>query len=171
MGRNVEIKAKVTELDQVRRLAEAMADERPSVSEQEDTFFRCRDGQLKLRVFSESQGELIFYRREDSAKPRESLYQIVPAADPSGLRTVLESALGVVGVVKKQRTLYTIGQTRVHLDVVEALGEFVEIEVVLQPEQSVEDGVRIAEDLMTALRVAPDNVVAGAYIDLLGTDT
>ncbi len=67
--------------------------------------------------------------------------------------------------------MYIVDRTRVHLDVVEAFGEYVEIEVVLHPRQSVEEGVRIAEGLMSELRVPPDKLVGSAYIDLLRTDT
>jgi hypothetical protein len=63
--------------------------------------------------------------------------------------------LGVVGVVRKTRTLYLVGQTRVHLDEVEGLGPFLELEVVLAPGQSAADGERIARDLMGRLGVRP----------------
>jgi len=79
----------------------------------------------------------------------------------------LSAALGVVGVVRKRRTLYLIGPTRVHLDEVEGLGDFVELEVVLQPDQDVSDGVATAEDLMQKLGIRPTQLIEKAYIDLL----
>ena len=76
-------------------------------------------------------------------------------------------ALGVRGVVRKKRTLYLVGQTRVHLDEVEGLGDFMELEVVLHPGQSDAEGQVIARDLMTRLGVAEKDLLEGAYMDLL----
>lgn len=42
---------------------------------------------------------------------------------------VLTDALGMVGQVKKERHLFMVGQTRVHVDTVEGLGHFMELEV------------------------------------------
>jgi predicted adenylyl cyclase CyaB len=167
MGRNVEIKARAPDLQVLRRRVEELADEGPFIIEQEDTFFHCQTGRLKLRTFSPSKGELIFYERQDSIWPKESRYRIVPTSDPSAMREILCSALGVIGVVKKQRTLYLVGQTRVHLDIVDGLGEFMELEVVLLPEQTEADGRLIAENIMKALQIPADALVEGAYIDLL----
>jgi adenylate cyclase len=167
MGRNVEIKARVPGLRDLARRVEELADEGPCIIEQEDTFFQCRAGRLKLRTFSPLKGELIFYERQDSIWPKESCYQIVPIPDPGAMREILCSALGIIGVVKKQRTLYLVGQTRVHLDMVDGLGEFMELEVVLLPEQTEADGRLIAESLMKALQIPATALVEGAYIDLL----
>jgi len=67
----------------------------------------------------------------------------------------------------KRRTLYLIGQTRVHLDEVQGLGDFAELEVVLQPHEAVSDGVAIMHGLMDKLGILPGQLVADAYIDLL----
>ena len=42
---------------------------------------------------------------------------------------MLSLALDVRGVVKKTRYLYMVGQTRVHVDQVDNLGDFMELEV------------------------------------------
>lgn len=73
------------------------------------------------------QHELIFYHREESAGPKLSLYN--KCSVPDTLENMLKDALGTLGVVKKTRTLIIIGQTRVHFDSVEGLGDFVELEV------------------------------------------
>jgi predicted adenylyl cyclase CyaB len=72
--------------------------------------------------------------------------------------------------VRKRRRLYLVGRTRVHLDRVEGLGDFVEIEVVLAREDRVEDGEAEARELMHALGVGPADLVVGAYLDLLSRD-
>ena len=67
----------------------------------------------------------------------------------------------------KTRYLYLVGQTRIHLDDVEGLGQFMELEVVLEEGQSDADGQRIAEVLMSALGVESEDLIDGAYMDLL----
>lgn len=167
MKRNVEIKARVEDLDRLERLVRELADDGPAELRQEDTFFAPRTGRLKLRRLSESYGELIFYTRPDNAMPSESSYALAPTSAPEDLLNVLTQSLGARGVVKKRRSLYLIGQTRVHLDRVEGLGEFVELEVVLRPDQEASHGISIVRELMEVLGIDDDTLVNGAYIDLL----
>jgi adenylate cyclase class IV len=169
MPRNVEIKARVSDPASLRERVEALADQGPSVIDQEDTFFHCPSGRLKLRRLSPSHGQLIFYQRRDTPGPRESRYTLAPTTDPDALRDLLAAALGVVATVHKRRVLYLIGQTRVHLDAVELLGDFVELEVVLEPEQTEEHGSAIAEHLLDELRIPDSALIDKAYVDLLMT--
>lgn len=165
MGRNVEIKARAGDLEEVERRVARIADEGPIVLAQEDTFFPCAVGRLKLRKFDAASGELIGYTRPDAEGPKTSQYSLQPTGDPDGLRDLLAAALGVRGVVRKRRLLYLVGRTRVHLDRVEGLGDFVELEVVLEPGATVADGTREAHDLMAKLGI--DGQIPVAYIDLL----
>ena len=167
MARNIEIKARVSDLPALRRRVESMADRGPTLIEQEDTFFHCPSGRLKLRCFSDGEGELIFYQRPDADGPRESQYFISATPDSKSLTTVLTHAYGVRGVVCKRRMLFWIGQTRIHLDEVEDLGTFLELEVVLEEHQSTTDGIEIARKLMNDLDVTESALVPQAYIDLL----
>jgi predicted adenylyl cyclase CyaB len=168
MKRNVEIKARVPELAEVRAAVEGLAESGPMEMEQEDTFFASPRGRLKLRRFVGCvHAELIYYERADAAGPKESRYVVHPTADPEGLRDVLAAALEIVGVVRKRRAVYVIGQTRMHLDEVDGLGAFVELEVVLQPLQSISEGEAMARDLMARLGISPGDLVEKAYIDLL----
>jgi predicted adenylyl cyclase CyaB len=171
MARNVEIKAKVSDLPALRQHAESMADRGPTLIEQEDTFFLCPSGRLKLRRFSEGTGELIFYQRPDTNGPRQSQYFISAIPDPQSLTTVLTRAYGIRGVVRKRRTLFWVGQTRIHLDEVDDLGTFIELEVVLEEHQTSSDGIEIARKIMKDLDVAESALVDKAYIDLLEKGT
>jgi len=94
MPTNVEIKARVDDLDAMRRRAAALSDDGPHELVQDDTFFRCADGRLKLRVFPDGQGELIFYRRADTHGPRVCDYRIARIPDPEALRASLAAAWG-----------------------------------------------------------------------------
>jgi predicted adenylyl cyclase CyaB len=167
MPRNVEIKARVPDPDSLRSSVERLADGPPRWLSQEDTFFPCEDGRLKLRRFSDGSAELIYYQRGDSSGPSESRFSKSPVNEPITLLTVLCDALGTAGVVRKQRELFRVGQTRVHLDEVEELGSFVELEVVLHDDQTVADGEAIARQLMAELGISDDDLIDVAYVDLL----
>jgi predicted adenylyl cyclase CyaB len=167
VGRNVEIKARVANQGAIRRRAEALADGPAELLVQEDTFFACPEGRLKLRRFGDGNGELIFYRRVDTAGPRESEFFKAPVSDPDALCETLGAALGVLGQVHKRRELHLVGQTRIHLDEVEGLGWFLELEVVLQEDQAPAEGERIANELMAALGITRADLVDVAYVDLI----
>ena len=167
MGVNIEIKARVRDLEGLLKRAEALSYTPCNVIVQEDTFFFAPQGRLKLRVLAPDRGELIFYVREDAAGPKRSSYLLFSTTDPVSLGAVLEAGLGVRGVVRKQRSLYQVGETRIHLDEVEGLGSFMELEVVLSSGQSEREGKAIAARLMAELGIKETDLVEGAYIDLL----
>ena len=134
---------------------------------QDDTFFTCARGRLKLRALSADAGQLIFYQRPNHAGPKASCFLIAPTSSPDTVREVLSRAYGQAGRVRKHRTLYRIGRTRVHLDRVENLGNFLELEVVLSEGEPSGPGVEEAHTLMAALGIAPVQLIEGAYVDLL----
>jgi len=168
MPSNIEIKARVADLARKRELAERLAQTPPTVLQQHDTFFPCQNGRLKLRELSATQGELIFYRRQDTPGPKKSDYSIHPTKSPASLRSLLAAAFGLGPVVIKTRLLYLVGKTRIHLDSVVGLGSFVELEVVLSPNQSAEEGRGVALQLMSALEIDEADLIDRAYADLLG---
>ena len=167
MPSNIEIKAYARKFDEIRRRAEVLSDKPVEVLPQEDTFFNVPQGRLKLRVLPANQSQLIYYTRPDQEGPKRSDYHISLTTDPENLKRVLELAYGVRGVVRKTRYLYLVGQTRVHLDDVEGLGQFMELEVVMREGQSDAEGQTIAEDLMARLGVESSDLVEGAYMDLM----
>ncbi len=171
MARNVEIKARIESIDSILPRAAALADDGPAEIIQDDIFFACQNGRLKLRVFSPDEGQLIFYRRADQRGPKESYYVVSPTTSPGTLRETLSLACGQAGRVRKNRTLFLVGRTRIHLDQVEGLGNFLELEVVLADGEHVETGEAIARDLMEKLGILPDQLIEGAYIDLLTAET
>jgi predicted adenylyl cyclase CyaB len=170
MARNIEIKARLQSIDLILPRVGALADTGPIEIIQDDIFFACENGRLKLRVFSEHEGQLIFYRRADQRGPKESFYLISPTSTPGTLCESLSLAYGQTGHVRKNRTLFLVGRTRIHLDRVEGLGEFLELEVVLEEGEQIENGEAIAQDLMQKLGIRPDQLIEGAYVDFIGRD-
>jgi adenylate cyclase class IV len=167
MARNVEVKARIDSVEALLPRARALADGEPTLITQDDTFFGCAHGRLKLRDFGNGRGELIAYQRADTAGPKLSDYVRAPTTDPAALRDALTHALGLVGRVRKTRHLLMTGATRIHLDRVQDLGDFLELEVVLREGQSAEEGEAIAARLLRELGIAATQQVAGAYLDLL----
>jgi adenylate cyclase class IV len=167
VARNIEIKARIDSVEALLPRARALAGSAPELIEQDDSFFAVPQGRLKLRRFADGSAELIHYHRPDTVAARASDYVRVPVPDPDALGLALARACGLRGRVVKRRWLLRVGPTRVHLDRVEGLGDFVELEVVLQGGQSDADGTAVAEGLMTALGLAGAERLAGAYVDLL----
>jgi predicted adenylyl cyclase CyaB len=167
MAANIEIKARIKDPVRLRRLAEEISDTPGQLIPQEDIFFHSPSGRLKLRVLGPDEGQLIYYEREDATGPTQSNYLIAPTNAPDALKTLLTQAFGVRGVVRKNRTLFLVGNTRIHLDEVESLGSYMELEVVLGPEEGAAEGQAIAADLMARLGIKRADLVDVAYIDLL----
>jgi adenylate cyclase class IV len=170
MPRNIEIKARIAGVDALLPRAQALADggRAPTLIEQDDQFFRVPQGhgRLKLRRFADGSAELIHYQRPDATEARASDYVRVPVPDAEALAEALTRALGAAGRVRKRRWLLLAGQTRIHLDRVQGLGDFLELEVVLRDGQSDAEGRAIAEHLLRELGLADAPRLAGAYVDL-----
>ena len=167
MPANIEIKARARDFNAIRARAEELSDTPVEVIPQVDTFFSTNRGRLKLRELSPSRAQLIYYERPDQDGPKRSDYHLFETDDPVNLKTTLSLALGERGVVRKTRYLYLVGQTRVHLDDVDGLGQFMELEVVLDPHQADSDGQVIAEELMVKLGIEKGDLLEGAYMDLM----
>lgn len=167
MPSNIEIKAKVEDMTSLEALAQKISDTPCEVLQQEDTFFNVPNGRLKLRVFPDSTGELIYYNRPDATDAKQSHYQIYNSDKPGDLKFLLDSALGSKIVVRKTRHLYISGQTRIHLDWVEGLGTFMELEVILDEGQDPRKGCKVVENLMEKLNIKKLQLISGAYADML----
>lgn len=166
-NRNVEIKAGSIDFSAQSEIAASIATEPPVSLTQEDTFFHVPSGRLKLREFENGGAEVIQYRRPDALGPKQSTYVRSQVSEPSSLKEALANSLGIRAVVKKRRKVFMAGQTRIHMDEVEGLGEFIELEVVLNADQAESEGVAIAEDIMRALGIKEEHLLSCAYVDLL----
>ena len=167
MPANIEVKARVRDFAALSARAGELSDTPVELIPQVDTFFLVDKGRLKIRELAPDRAQLIYYERPNRDGPKRSDYSLFETRDPGALREVLARALGLRGTVKKVRHLYIIGQTRIHLDEVADLGNFVELEVVLAPGQSDEEGHRVAEHLLEELGVSQQDLIDTAYMDLL----
>jgi homotetrameric cytidine deaminase len=167
--RNVELKA--LDPDPVRSLAVCrdLGAEDRGVLRQRDTYFRARQGRLKLREEEPGGAVLIQYDRPDAAAARESRYRLAPVPDPDTMRASLDAALGTLVVVDKERHLLLWDGVRIHLDTVAGLGSFVELEGVAPPESDLSAEREKVAHLQDALGIG--EVLTDSYSDrLLGAD-
>lgn len=110
---------------------------------------------------------LVQYARPDVSGPKLSEFDVLAVDEPEKLDRMLSKSLGVLGEIKKSRYLFLSDQTRIHLDKVDNLGTFLEFEVCLRPEQTVDDGTQIANDLMKLFEIEESDLMTGAYMDEL----
>jgi len=134
---------------------------------QGDTYFRVPRGRLKMRRIRDSpRGTLIYYDRPDRAESRYSEYYLAPVDDAEEVETLLDTALGTLVKVGKTRHLFSYSATRIHLDQVENLGCFVELETVMQ--YQTEEEARAEHELVKqTLGLDERETVAVSYSDLL----
>jgi homotetrameric cytidine deaminase len=165
--RNVELKAR--DPDPARTLARALdagAEDGGEIA-QRDTYFVGARGRVKLREQQPGESELIAYRRPDGRQARVSEYRCVPVGDADALREALEAALGTLAVVDKRRRLLLWEGVRIHLDEVEGLGSFLELEAVAAEGSDLSAEREKIERLRGELGVDDADLVASGYSDLL----
>jgi adenylate cyclase, class 2 len=168
--RNVELKASDPDPARSRAACTRIGAEPHGMLRQRDTYFTARDGRLKLRrewAGDAERAHLIHYRRADEARQRTSAYSIVETEHPEALESMLAAALGVEIVVDKRRELFVWQHVRIHLDEVDRLGAFVELEAVAPPESDLSAEHARIDRLRSELGIADDRVCAVGYAQLL----
>lgn len=124
---NVEIKAHCTNADPIRQYLIRNNAVYKGLDEQTDTYFNVVHGRLKLRE-GNIENNLIWYERANDDGPKNSHFQLVKIEDAAGLKETLIKSIGIKVIVKKKREIYYIENVKFHIDEVEELGSFIEIE-------------------------------------------
>lgn len=164
---NIELKARCDDLGVLRRACEALGADGQEPDRQVDTYFRAASGRLKLRESSLTGAALIFYVRADVAAVRESHYQVCPVEEPEALKAILGGALGVRATVAKRREALEIGNVRIHLDKVQGLGSFVELEGTVADPVELAGVAKEVQELQHALGIRQESLVKESYADLI----
>jgi predicted adenylyl cyclase CyaB len=168
--RNIEIKARMHDRAGVLAALVALGARDAGSEVQEDRFWRVADGaRLKLRQSSRDGAALLAYRRADTAQLRVSAYERVPVAgaEVAALVRALDAVLEPAGTVIKERHLWFVDNVRVHLDHVQGLGEFLELEAMVDDAHPEAACHAAALALLRRFRIADADRVAVAYVDLL----
>jgi predicted adenylyl cyclase CyaB len=164
--RNLEIKATVESLVAARRRLQRLPGAaRHAILRQADWYFRVPKGRLKLRVPGGGRdGELIAYLRPTRNAARTSEFQRMPVADAAGTKRLLERMLGPRACVRKRREVWLYQNARIHLDTVEDLGRFIEIEVVVT--EGMPQARALMKQLCDAIGIGPADLLGGSYGEL-----
>ena len=165
--RNIELKARLADVDAARRVARAIAAKQLGTRHQVDTYFHCRRGRLKIRQIDGLSAQLVWYARPDEPGPAPSDYVLVPISNPETLKAALTAALGVRCVVEKRREVFLYRNVRIHLDEVTGLGSFLEFEAVLGPDVDDAAGRSQVDQLAEEFSLDRGSLLAGSYADMV----
>jgi len=127
---NIELKIRIDGAGKIERLLRSIGAVRQGILNQVDVYYHSKSGRLKMRIQNDKEYQLVHYFRPDTLTHKMSEYQVVYLKKPEGsaINKIFLDVLGRKVVVKKKRTLWMYGNTRIHLDKVEGLGEFLELE-------------------------------------------
>ena len=164
---NIEIKARSSALDRIRGILTAAGADFKGTDHQIDTYFNVPNGRLKLREGS-IENNLIHYERENKQGPKQSTVTLFKSAPESSLKQLLTKANDISTVVDKQREIYFINNVKFHLDTVQSLGTFVEIEAIdtdgsIGQERLLEQ----CNHYLAQFNLAEADLVSVSYSDLL----
>ncbi|TML07034.1 MAG: cytidine deaminase [Actinobacteria bacterium] len=163
--RNVELKARDPDPARTLELALALGAADEGEISQRDTYFGGSRARVKLREQTPGDDELIAYRRSDDDQARVSEYLRVAAPDAAALKEALDAAYGTKVVVAKKRRLLLWENVRIHLDAVDGLGSYMELEGLVDGDA--EPARQRVERLRKELEIDDANLVSGSYSDLL----
>lgn len=168
MIQNAEIKARCAAPETVRTILLQQGAEHRGTDLQTDIYFVVPEGRLKLRR-GNIEHSLIYYQRPNTAATRQSLVHLVRlGADSTALEGLLTAVHGVRCIVKKQRDIYFIGNVKFHIDVVEGLGSFVEIEAIGEPGAAVYEQLHLqCNTYMQILQINSSDLLTHSYSDML----
>lgn len=167
MHLNIEIKAKCSDPQRVREILESQGAEYKGLDHQIDTYFRVPKGRLKLRE-GNIENALIFYERDNQDGPKDSKVILYSSSPGSSLKETLLGACGALVVVDKQRHIYFIDNVKFHVDLVEGLGSFCEIEAIDKTGDIGRDRLlQQCQDYMKLLGIPETDLISCSYSDLL----
>jgi len=166
--RNIELKARLHNLDEARATADRLATEYVGIQLQTDTYFVCAQGRLKLREIDAQVAQLVAYERANETASKASDYYLLPVADTALMKQALTAALGLRGVVRKRREIFLVENVRIHLDEVDGLGTFLEFEAVLGPEVDDRRGEQQVAELRAGFGIQSEDLLSHSYSDMFG---
>ena len=168
MHQNVEIKASCKEPANIRNWIREHNGILKGTDHQVDTYFRVVQGRLKLRQ-GNIENALIYYERENTAQPKLSKVVMTPlTGDTEKLKEVLTASNGIKVVVNKQREIWFIDNVKFHIDQVDGLGGFVEIEAIDADGSLGFDHIQQQCNFyMQQFNILPEHLLTHSYSDLL----
>ena len=168
MFQNFEIKARYDKLDFAEKQAVSIGADLLGIDHQTDTYFTTRMGRFKLRNTTLSQPYLIPYLRSSEKDIKLSRYEKIPVENPESVKYLFTQLLGRELEIRKKRKIYIFENVRIHLDEVEELGTFIELESVFDPDKSDERlEKKKINRLMELFEINNDSLLSLSYYELI----
>ena len=166
MPSNVEVKLRLADLGATRRRVAEIGACYAATEEQVDRYYEL-DGsrRVKLRTFGKT-AQLIEYDRPEEDGIRTSRYRITPVRDTEAGICLVPKGDPLV-VVRKRREIHLLGNVRIHLDEVEGLGEFLELEAVVDGDHDESRCREQVEQILSGLDLTKADRLPASYSDLL----
>jgi len=165
---NIELKARCTDPDRIEALLHQQGADFIGEDHQVDTYFRVSSGRLKLREGT-IENALIRYQRPEKKDLKRSeviLHEI--SGSTQSLKHILEDAMGIDIVVEKRRKIFFIENVKFHIDRVDPLGHFIEVEAIDRDGQWCEpDLQQQCLHYMDLFGISGSDLAEGSYADLL----
>jgi adenylate cyclase class 2 len=164
---NVEIKAKCENPQKILEVLRSFNADDKGIDHQIDTYFNVPEGRLKLRE-GNIENSLIFYKRNNQAGPKQSHVTMTVLPPKTDTKSVLADAYGIKVEVDKKRHILFVDNVKFHIDDVEKLGSFCEIEAIdergtIGSEKLLEQ----CEKFMELFGIKKEHLVECSYSDLL----
>jgi predicted adenylyl cyclase CyaB len=164
---NIELKARYPNREQGIKVCERLGARFVQTERQRDTYFSTGAYRMKLRESSLGKHWMIWYSRPDDVNSRKSSYRLLPVGDPAEKRRIFGASMGIKAEVEKARLHYQLGPTRIHIDFVVDLGDFIEFEYVVGENATEEEGHRVLAELKSEFGINDEDLIAGSYSDLV----
>jgi len=165
--KNVEIKARCEDPVKVEKILLENGADYKGMDHQTDTYFNVKNGRLKMRI-GNIEKSLIYYNRPNIKGPKQSTFNLYKSENIEDLKPLLTSSLDIMVEVKKHRKIFFIDHVKFHIDEVDGLGNFVEIEVGdLDDTRTVEELQSLCDYYIDLLGVKEENLINISYSDML----
>ncbi|UCG02149.1 MAG: class IV adenylate cyclase [Candidatus Heimdallarchaeota archaeon] len=166
---NIEFKAQCNDPEKIKKILTSRNADYKGLDRQVDTYFKVNTGRLKLRE-GDIEKALIFYSRKDTKEPKQSNVTLFPVDSNSStlLKEILVKSLGVLVIVSKQRSIYFIDNIKFHIDTVEELGSFVEVEAIdINGTIGVTKLQEECQFFLKLFEIPEEDLISTSYSDLL----
>lgn len=167
MPLNIEIKAYCPRPEDIHLLLKNLKARFVGIDHQIDTYFKVSSGRLKLRE-GKIENHLIHYERSNQAGPKKSEVLLFKSDPGSSLKDILIKAVGTLVIVDKKRSIYFIDNVKFHLDEVQGLGSFVEIEAIdTEGTFSESELTKQCEHYIDMFKIPEKDLIQISYSDML----
>ena len=164
---NIEIKAKCSDPTFIRKILTQRNAMLKGTDNQKDTYFKVAYGRLKMRE-GNIEYSLVHYDREDISGPKRSEVLYYHPRKEDLVKQQLIKAIGTLVIVNKKREIYYIDNIKFHIDEVEDLGSFVEIEAIDKTGDIGADKLyEQCKDYLSLFQIDDKDLIDNSYSDML----